>query len=123
MIDDGRLEPDHALVLRSELSLEADAAEREGGGDCLEGGGGPIRRSPLAWRAWPPPRGSRKPGFSRETIVKKFLVAMLTIAALSGAVLVTHSSPAAAVPGGHGGGGDGGNAASTTANELNLVMN
>jgi hypothetical protein len=35
-------------------------------------------------------------GFLRETIVKKFILAMLTIAALSGAVLVTHSSPAAA---------------------------
>jgi hypothetical protein len=35
-------------------------------------------------------------GFLRETIVKKFFLAMLTIAALSGAVLVTHSSPAAA---------------------------
>jgi hypothetical protein len=34
-------------------------------------------------------------GFLRETIMKKFLVAVLTIAALSGAVLVTHSSPAA----------------------------
>jgi hypothetical protein len=47
-------------------------------------------------------------GCLRETIVKKFLVAMLTIAALSGAVLVSHSSPAAAWPGGNGGGGDGG---------------
>ena len=36
------------------------------------------------------------PGFLRETVVKKFLLAILTIAALSGAVLVTHSSPAAA---------------------------
>jgi hypothetical protein len=35
-------------------------------------------------------------GFLRETVAKKFLVAILTIAALSGAVLVTHSSPAAA---------------------------
>lgn len=35
-------------------------------------------------------------GFLRETIVKKFLLAMLTIAALSGVIIVTHSSPAAA---------------------------
>jgi hypothetical protein len=34
-------------------------------------------------------------GFLRETVAK-FLLAILTIAALSGAVLVTHSSPAAA---------------------------
>jgi hypothetical protein len=33
---------------------------------------------------------------AEPSIVKKFLVAMLTIAALSGAVLVTHSSPSAA---------------------------
>jgi hypothetical protein len=44
-------------------------------------------------------------GFLRETIVKKFLLATLTIAVLSGAVLVTHSSPAAA----HGCGGVPGN--------------
>ena len=44
-------------------------------------------------------------GFLSEAIVKKFLVAMLTIAALSGAVLVTHSSPSAA----HGCGGVPGN--------------
>jgi hypothetical protein len=44
-------------------------------------------------------------GFLRETIVKKFLLATLMIAALSGAVLVTHSSPAAA----HGCGGVPGN--------------
>ena len=62
---------------------------------------------------------------AKPSIVKKFLVAMLTIAALSGAALVTHSSPAAAVPGGQGGAGTAVNAASTTANanELNLVMN
>jgi hypothetical protein len=47
-------------------------------------------------------------GFLSEAIVKKFLVAMLTIAALSGAVLVTNSGPAAAYRGGNGGGGDGG---------------
>jgi hypothetical protein len=35
-------------------------------------------------------------GFLGETVTKKFLLAILTIAALSGAVLVTHSSPAAA---------------------------
>jgi len=40
-------------------------------------------------------------GFLRETIVKRFLFAVLTIAALSGAVLVTHLSPSAA----HGCGG------------------
>ena len=44
-------------------------------------------------------------GFLSETIVKKFLVAMLTVAALSGAVLVTQSSPSAAH--GCGGGGPG----------------
>ena len=33
-----------------------------------------------------------------ETAMKKFLITLLTIAALSGAVLVTHSSPAAATP-------------------------
>jgi hypothetical protein len=33
---------------------------------------------------------------AEPSIVKKFLVAMLTIAALSGAVLVTHSRPSAA---------------------------
>ena len=43
--------------------------------------------------------------FLRETIVKRFLFAMLTLAALSGAVLVTHSGPAAARDKG-GGGGD-----------------
>ena len=42
---------------------------------------------------------------AKPSIVKKFLVAMLTIAALSGAVLVTHSSPLAA----HGCGGVPGN--------------
>jgi hypothetical protein len=41
-------------------------------------------------------RAKRSLGFLGETIVKKFLLAMLTIAALSGAVVVTHSSPAAA---------------------------
>jgi hypothetical protein len=51
-------------------------------------------------------------GFLRETIMKKFLVAMLTIAALSGAVLLTHSSPSSA----HGCGGS--LATPTTANEL-----
>jgi hypothetical protein len=35
-------------------------------------------------------------GFLRKTVTKKFLLALLTIAALSGAVLVTHSSPAVA---------------------------
>ena len=35
-------------------------------------------------------------GILKETIVKKFLLAMLTIATLSGAVLVIHSGPAAA---------------------------
>ena len=35
-------------------------------------------------------------GFFRQIGMKKFLFAILTIAALSGAVLVTHSSPAAA---------------------------
>ncbi len=44
-------------------------------------------------------------GFIREPVMKKFLVAILTIAALSGAILVTHSSPAAA----HGCGGVPGN--------------
>jgi hypothetical protein len=43
--------------------------------------------------------------FLSETIVKKFLVAMLTVAALSGAVLVTQSSLSAA----HGCGGAPGN--------------
>jgi hypothetical protein len=33
-----------------------------------------------------------------ETAMKKFFITLLTIAALSGAVLVTHSSPAAATP-------------------------
>jgi len=42
---------------------------------------------------------------AKRSIVKKFLVAMLTIAALSGAVLVTNSGPAAARDKG-GGGGD-----------------
>jgi hypothetical protein len=50
---------------------------------------------------------------AKPSIVKKFLVAMLTIAALSGAVLVTHSSPSAA----HGCGGS--QATPTTANEMN----
>jgi hypothetical protein len=45
-------------------------------------------------------------GFFRHAGMKKFLLAILTIAALSGAVLVTHSSPAAA--GTYGGGGGGG---------------
>ena len=44
--------------------------------------------------------------FLRETIVKRFLFALLTIAALSGAILVTHSGPAAARDKGGGGGGD-----------------
>jgi hypothetical protein len=44
-------------------------------------------------------------GFLGETVTKKFLLAILTIAALSGAVLVTHSSLAAA----HGCGGVPGN--------------
>jgi hypothetical protein len=44
-------------------------------------------------------------GFLSATIVKKFLVAMLMIATLSGAVLVTQSSPSAA----HGCGGVPGN--------------
>jgi hypothetical protein len=35
-------------------------------------------------------------GLLSRTVVKKFLFAILSIAALSGAVLVTHSSPAAA---------------------------
>ncbi len=35
-------------------------------------------------------------GFFRQTGMKRFLLATLTIAALSGAILVTHSSPAAA---------------------------
>ena len=35
-------------------------------------------------------------GFLSRTVVKKFLLAILTIAAMSGAVIVTHSSPAAA---------------------------
>jgi hypothetical protein len=35
-------------------------------------------------------------GFFRQTSTKKFLFAVLMIAALSGAVLVTHSSPGAA---------------------------
>jgi hypothetical protein len=35
-------------------------------------------------------------GFFSQMGMKKFLLAILTIAALSGAVLVTHSSPAAA---------------------------
>ena len=47
----------------------------------------------------------------RETTVKNFVLAMLTIAALSGAVLVTRSSPAAACGntcnGGHPWQGDG----------------
>ena len=34
--------------------------------------------------------------FFRQAGMKKFLLALLTIAALSGAVLVTHSNPAAA---------------------------
>jgi hypothetical protein len=44
-------------------------------------------------------------GFLSETM-KKFLVAILTVAALSGAVLATHSGPAAARDKGGGGGGD-----------------
>jgi hypothetical protein len=40
-----------------------------------------------------------------ETVMKKFVLAILTLAALSAAVLVTHSSPAAA----HGCGGVPGN--------------
>ncbi|HEY2530491.1 MAG TPA: hypothetical protein VGJ20_21590 [Xanthobacteraceae bacterium] len=50
-------------------------------------------------------RAKPSSGFLSETIVKKFLVAMLTIAVLSGAVLVSHSSPSAA----HGCGGVPGN--------------
>jgi hypothetical protein len=34
-------------------------------------------------------------GFFEKSVTKKFLLAILTIAALSGAVLVTQSSPAA----------------------------
>ncbi len=37
-------------------------------------------------------------GFFRQTGRKKFLLAIVTIAALSGAVLVSHSSPTAAHP-------------------------
>ena len=37
-------------------------------------------------------------GFFRETVMKKLLLALLMIAALSGAVLVIHSGPAAAHP-------------------------
>jgi hypothetical protein len=44
--------------------------------------------------------------FFRPTGMKKFLLAILTIAALSGAFLMTHSNPAAAGKYG-GGGGDG----------------
>jgi hypothetical protein len=40
----------------------------------------------------------RSLGFFRQTGMKKFLLAILTIAALSGAVLVTHSSPSVAHP-------------------------
>jgi hypothetical protein len=36
--------------------------------------------------------------FFRQTGMKKFLLAILTIAALSGAVLVTHSRPSVAHP-------------------------
>jgi hypothetical protein len=36
-------------------------------------------------------------GFLRETIMKKFVLALLTIAVLSGAVLVTHTGSAAAL--------------------------
>jgi hypothetical protein len=36
--------------------------------------------------------------FFKQTSRKKFFLAILTIAALSGAVLATHSSPAAAEP-------------------------
>ena len=36
--------------------------------------------------------------FSRQTGMKKFVLAILTIATLSGAVLVTHSSPSVAHP-------------------------
>jgi len=35
----GRFDPDHALALRVRLTLEADGAERQRGGDRLEGGG------------------------------------------------------------------------------------
>ncbi len=48
-----------------------------------------------------------KPTSGFLTVMGKFLLAILTIAALSGAVLVTHSSPAAAGKYG-GGGGSGG---------------
>jgi hypothetical protein len=40
--------------------------------------------------------------FFRQTGMKKFLLTILAIAALSGAVLVTRSSPAAAWPSGWG---------------------
>lgn len=53
--------------------------------------------------------------FERDDIVRKFFVAMLTIAVLSGAVLVTYSRPSAA----HGYGGS--PATPTTANELSLA--
>ena len=50
-------------------------------------------------------------GFFRQTSLKRFLFALLAIAALSGAFLVTHSSPAAACGytcnGGHPWQGDG----------------
>jgi len=35
-------------------------------------------------------------GFFRQTIVRKLCLAILTVAALSGVLLVTHSSPTAA---------------------------
>jgi hypothetical protein len=59
-------------------------------------------------------------GFLRETVMKKFLLAILTIAALSGAVLVPHSSPAAANKYGGGGGGVP-HAAANTIVELDLA--
>jgi hypothetical protein len=45
--------------------------------------------------------------FLRKTGMKKFLLAILTIAAVSGTVLVTQSNPAAAEKYGGGGGGGG----------------
>jgi hypothetical protein len=43
-VDDGSLDPDQPLALSVELRLIADAAERQGGGDGVEGGGGDGRR-------------------------------------------------------------------------------
>ena len=44
-VDDGGLDPDLALALPVELWLEADGAERQGGGDRVEGGGASISTS------------------------------------------------------------------------------